>query len=235
MNTIAILVGCLVAVAIRWEMSSFAQVRLRWALGLVAVFLGFKMMAEGVFGAGWLRAGLNVLVMFASVFLGGFIGTAIRIQQRIGALAKIAERKFARALKGETERFSEGFVTCTILFCVGPMTLIGAFNDGLYGDSKLLLLKSVMDGISAMAFAKVYGWGVGLSAVPVFVFQGTISLLAALAGKELLNDNALDAISASGGFLILAIALLMFGLRKLPVADYMPALIVAPALAWILF
>lgn len=231
-NAAAILLGGGLALAVRKEMPAVWQHRLRLALGLMALYNGFKMMWEGwdgFSGKGMAQIGL----LFASLILGGFIGTALAIQKRISDLGKIAERSFAKASGGGGSRVAEGFVTCTILFCVGPMTLVGAFNDGLYGDPELLLIKSVMDGISTMAFTKVYGWGTLLSAIPVFVFQGTVSLLAALLGREAeLGANALDAIGMSGGYIVLGIALMMFGVKRVPIANYMPALFVAPVLAY---
>ncbi len=131
---------------------------------------------------------------------------------------------------------SEGFITCTLLFCVGPMSLLGSIQDGLTGDIQILGIKSVMDGISTMTFATTFGWSVLFSAVPVLVYQGTLTLLAVVVKQWLdalpVAGLLIDSMTATGGFIVLCIPLLLLEIRRIQLADYLPALVIAPAAVW---
>jgi hypothetical protein len=148
-------------------------------------------------------------------------------------VGQFAKRSIARADTHEANLFSEGFVTCTLLFCVGPMAIVGSLQDGLNGNFRVLALKSVMDGLAAFAFAKTFGPGVILSAVPVLAYQGAITL-AATAVKPFLDEHPEmeSALNAAGGLLVVCISVVILELRKVPLANYLPTLVVAPLLAW---
>jgi uncharacterized membrane protein YqgA involved in biofilm formation len=123
-------------------------------------------------------------------------------------------------------RFSEGFVVASLVFCVGPLAVIGSIKDGL-GDPEMLLVKAALDGFASMAFSSVYGWGVGLSALSVGLYQGAI----ALGGRYLegaLSDPMLDALASAGGVLLLGISLRLLGLKEIRVANLLPAVVLAP-------
>jgi uncharacterized membrane protein YqgA involved in biofilm formation len=130
-------------------------------------------------------------------------------------------------------RFSEGFVTASLVFCVGPMTILGAIQDGLSGDFSLLAIKSVLDAFTAMAFASTLGIGVLFSAVTVLVYQGGITLLAGVA-DTLLTAPMIAEMTATGGVLILAIGLLLLDIKRIRVANLLPALVIAPAIVALL-
>jgi uncharacterized membrane protein YqgA involved in biofilm formation len=123
-------------------------------------------------------------------------------------------------------RFSEGFVIASLVFCVGPLTIVGSIQDGL-GDHELLIVKAGLDGFAAIAFAAVYGWGVILSAITVVVIQGGIAL-ASGSLESLFTDPMLDALGAAGGVLLLGIALRLLDLRQVRVANMLPAIVLAP-------
>ena len=149
-----------------------------------------------------------------------------------------AQKKFTAATQKEDLKHppSEGFVTCTLLFCVGPMSLLGPIQDGLTGDIEILAIKSVMDGISTMTFATTFGWSVLFSALPVLVYQGTLTLLAVVV-KQWLDAMPeagllIDSVTAPGGFIVLCITLLLLEIRRIQLADYLPALVIAPAAVW---
>ena len=139
---------------------------------------------------------------------------------------------WAKANLGGTGRFTEAIVATSILFCVGPMTLLGCIQDGLEGKSDLLALKSTMDGIAAVFFAAAMGPGVLVTAVVVLVFQGAITLAAGRLRKFAENASAVAEMSAAGGAILLATGFGLLGIKTLPTANFLPALVLAPLLAW---
>jgi len=123
--------------------------------------------------------------------------------------------------------FTEGFVTASLVFCVGPMTILGSIQDGLTGDYSLLAIKAMLDGFAALAFASSLGMGVVFSVLTILIYQGGLSLLAGLA-QNALNSAMIAEMSATGGVMILAIGLLLLDLKRIRVANMLPALIIAP-------
>jgi len=144
-------------------------------------------------------------------------------------LAGIGDRIKAR-FSSSAPRFTEGFVAASVLFCIGPMAIIGSINDGLRGDYSVLAVKSVLDGVSALAFASTMGLGVSFSIVPLFIYQGTLTLLAGLA-HSLLTDAMVTEMTAAGGVLVIGIGVRLLHLRQIRVGNLVPALVVAPLLA----
>ena len=136
------------------------------------------------------------------------------ISIRINALSSIQEA-----------RFVEGLITAFLLFCIGSMTILGALNEGLEGDRKLLMVKSLLDGVSSIAFASSYGWGVLFSIFPMLFFQGGITVLAWQL-KPYLNAETIDVLSATGGLLIVGIGINLLGLADIRVENLLPALLV---------
>jgi uncharacterized membrane protein YqgA involved in biofilm formation len=163
------------------------------------------------------------LVILGSLLLGAILGEALRIEARLNGAGDRLKRRFGR---GQT-RFTEGFVVASLVFCVGPLTVLGSLQDGLTGDCSLLALKSLLDGFAALAFASVMGWGVGFSVLTILVFQGGLSL-AAGAVEGVFDGLAIGALEATGGALILGIGLRLLRIREVPVANMLPALVLAP-------
>jgi uncharacterized protein len=126
--------------------------------------------------------------------------------------------------------FVDGFVTASLTFCVGALTIVGSLQDGIDGDSQLLVVKAALDGIVAVAFAAVFGWGVGFSALSILVLQGGITLLGATAGDSFLTARMVAELEATGGIMILGIGLRLLDIKKVPVGSYLPGLLVAPVL-----
>jgi uncharacterized protein len=170
----------------------------------------------------------NELVLLCSLVLGAVTGEALRIEAAIDRLGAFAERRLTG--KSEGGDFARGFVVTSILFCVGPMTILGCLNDGLRGDYQLLAVKSTLDGISAVAFASALGWGVLLSAGTVLIVQGALTL-GAHALAPYLNDAGMRAeLFAAGGVMMLGLGLRLLELKPVRVANLLPALIYAPML-----
>jgi uncharacterized membrane protein YqgA involved in biofilm formation len=193
----------------------------------------------------------NPIIVLGALLIGGVLGEWWRIETRLGNFGGFLERKFTRGnqqteievqAKTESEslpvddsnRFIRGFLTASLVFCVGPMTILGSIQDGLTGDYSLLAIKSVLDGFAALAFASTLGIGVLFSIIVVFVFQGGISLLAAQA-QALITTPMMDEMTAVGGLLLLGISISsLFELKRIRVGNFLPALVVAPLIVAIL-
>jgi uncharacterized membrane protein YqgA involved in biofilm formation len=231
-NVAAIAAGTAVGVGAGARLPERLGRTLMQVLGLVTLFVGLGM-ARGLDGV---RAGPlpGVILALVSLALGAVAGERLGIEERLTALGEAARRRL-----GGGGRFTDGFVTASLLFCVGPMAIVGSLQNGLALDPRTLVLKATLDGIAAVALAGVYGIGVGLSAVPIAVLQGGVSLGAA-ALAQVLPDPTTDprvlAVSGAGGLLVAGIGvnLLLAGLgledRKLRLGSMLPALVVAPVL-----
>jgi uncharacterized membrane protein YqgA involved in biofilm formation len=169
----------------------------------------------------------NLLYLLGSILIGAIIGAAAGIDRRLAALGEYLQERFAR--QGRESTVSEAFVTASIVFCVGPLTFLGSIQNGLTGDASLLVIKSVLDGFTAIALAATLGWGVLLTIAVILVYQGGLAIGAAfLAGA--LNEAQLREMNAVGGLLILGVGLKLLSIRDVKVADFLPAILVAPVL-----
>jgi len=165
-----------------------------------------------------------LLFILGAILLGGLIGALVGVDTRLNQLGERLQRRFAR---GATSTVSEAFVTASVVFCVGPLTFLGSIQNGLAGDASLLVVKSVLDGFTAVALAATLGWGVLLTIPLILVYQGGLALGAALF-VGLLTDLQLREMSAVGGLLIIGVGLKLLGIRDVKVADFLPAIIVSP-------
>jgi uncharacterized membrane protein YqgA involved in biofilm formation len=219
-NVGTVLAGTLIGVFIGRRLPPGIQERVMAGLGLVVLVLGVDNALEWRF--------TSPIIIFGAVVLGGIAGELLGIERGLQRLGDYAQSKLAR---GSHSRVSEGFVTASLLFCVGPLTVVGSIQDGLTGDYSTLASKAVLDGFAAIAFASTLGWGVGLAAVTVLVIQGGISLGAGLFEHILPEGSeALHALVSAGGVLIIGISLKLLGLKDVKVGNFLPALILAPAL-----
>jgi hypothetical protein len=177
-------------------------------------------------------------LVLGAVLAGAVLGELMRIEAGLHRLGAFLQRSFTQTTSVDIEvpetarpvphqsRFAEGFVVSSLVFCVGPLTIVGSIQDGL-GDAELLLVKSALDGFASIAFATVYGWGVAASAVTVAVIQGGIALAAGTL-DGLLTGPMLDALGAAGGILLLGISLRLLDLKQVRVANMLPAVVLAP-------
>jgi uncharacterized membrane protein YqgA involved in biofilm formation len=230
-NAAAIVIGGTVGLTVAKDLSAANQARLKIGMGVFTVWVGLSTVWASFNGSFGQVLRQFVIVMLALV-LGNLTGKVLRLQNALNHLGRYAKERFARASTNDRNRVGEGFVTCTLLFCVGPMALLGALQDGLTGNFKTLAIKALMDGLATLAFAKTFGWGVMLSAIPVLAYQGTITLGAKALGPYLRDQALLDSINATGGLLICSIALIILEMKKVRLADYLPSLAFAPLLTW---
>jgi uncharacterized membrane protein YqgA involved in biofilm formation len=170
-----------------------------------------------------------VLIVLGSVLIGGICGSLLRVEDRLEGLGDAIRRRVPHGRGGDRDRFVEGFITASLVFCVGPLTILGSLDDGLGRGIDKLALKATLDGFASIAFAASLGWGVAASALVVLVVQGSLTVLAALLG-DLLPDAQLAALTATGGLLLVGVALRLLRIRSVPVGDLLPALAFAPLL-----
>ncbi len=171
-----------------------------------------------------------LLIVLGALVIGGIVGSSLRLEQRVESLGGRLQRRLAGgADSAERARFIEGFVTASLVFCTGPLTILGSLSDGLGHGADQLYLKATLDGFAAIAFAASFGWGVTASALTVLVVQGGITALGAALG-DVLSPAGLAAVTASGGLMLVGVALRLLRIREIAVADLLPGLVVAPLL-----
>jgi uncharacterized membrane protein YqgA involved in biofilm formation len=171
----------------------------------------------------------NFLLVLLSIVIGGILGEWWRLEERLDEAGKWLEAKASRFSFLARGEFTKGFVTASLVFCVGPMTILGSFQDGLSGDYTLLAIKSVLDGFSALAFAASMGMGTTFSAITVLLYQGVLTLGASLF-QNILTDTIITEMTATGGVMILGIGLLLLEIKRVRVANFLPALAIIPLL-----
>lgn len=180
--------------------------------------------------------GVPILIVLGSLLLGGITGALLRIEQRLASLAGVVQgwvQRFGRPVEGTgsaaRERFIEGWLTASLLFCVGPLTILGSLSDGLGRGIDQLVLKSALDFFAAMAFASTFGVGVLFSAVSVVVIQGALTVVGLTLGS-VVPEAHIAALTATGGLLLVGIAFRLLDIKQVPVGDLLPALVFAPVL-----
>jgi len=173
----------------------------------------------------------NAVFPVVSIVIGGIIGEALRIDDR---LTRTGERLKLIAERGRTSvaesRFVEGFVTATLTFCVGALTIVGSLQDGISGDNQLLVVKAALDGIVAVVYAAVFGIGVAFSALSILVLQGLITIIGIVVGDNLLDARMVAEMEATGGPMIIGVGLMLLELKRIRLASLLPGLVVAPIL-----
>jgi uncharacterized membrane protein YqgA involved in biofilm formation len=189
-------------------------------VGLATTLVGLQM----AWGA---DSGPSFIAVLLSLVIGSWAGEALRLDDRLNAFGERLRRRFGQRSRGN---FVRGYVTASLLFCVGPMAVLGALQDGLRGDPTLLLTKSTLDGISAIALAAGLGPGVLFSVLTVAIYQGALTAGAG-AASTLLTDPVVALVTATGGLIIVGLGLNILGIAKLRVANMLPALLVAAAAA----
>ena len=219
-NTLTVLLGSAVGLIFKKGIPEKVSRAVMLAIGLCTLYIGIS---------GTLK-GENTLVLILSMVFGAAVGTLLDLDGLISRLGGAVERRFSR--EGGHVSLAEGFVTASLLFCVGAMTIVGSLNAGLRGDNEMLYTKSLLDLISSCMLAVSLGAGVLFSSVFVFVFQGALVLLARVLAPAL-TDAALAEITCAGSLLIVGLGLNLLGLTKLKVANYLPAILFAPLFVWL--
>lgn len=223
-NTGAILVGSLIGIFLGSRLPERLRQTVIQGIGLVVLALGFHMFLETK----------NPLIVLASVLLGILLGEWWHVEEGVENLGKWIEKIAIKNLKLKRGRFLEGFLTTSLLYCTGPLAILGALQDGLTGDYNILAAKSMMDGFASIAFSSTLGIGVLFSSLPILVYQGSISMLAAQV-QPLITPEMINEMTATGGVLMIALAISsVLEIRRIRIGSFLPALFVAPLLTAIM-
>ena len=231
LNGAAILLGGILGLVLRKQLSVQRQLTIKLLLTVLVIIVGLRMTWMSIGGGFW-PVLKQVGILILSMMIGNLIGKLLHIQKGVNRLGQYAQKKLTPADATTGGQVGNAFVAATLLFCVGPMAILGALRDGLTGDWHILGVKALMDGFATMALVSTLGWGVILAAVPVVAYQGTITLSARLLAHVLEDRALMDSVNATGGMLVFCLALIILEIRKVEVADYLPSLLVAPLLTW---
>jgi uncharacterized membrane protein YqgA involved in biofilm formation len=236
LNAACILAGGIAGLLMAKPLSTANQQFLKLLLGLATVFIGLRLAWVNIVSQsdGILEVLKRLGLVILALMLGKLTGQLLRIQKGSNRIGQFAREKMAGVGPANRARFSDGFSVTAALFCAAPLAVFGSIADGFSGYFWPLLIKGVMDGMAMISFAGMFGPGVLLAAVPVFVLQGTIALLCARVLLPWFEQNGLltgvAAMNATAGLLIFTISLIIFEVKKIEVNDYLPSLLVAPLL-----
>ncbi len=217
-NTATVLVGSSLGLLIGSRFPEKINTIVMHALGLATLLIGFKMAFKTE----------NIPLVIGSLAIGGIIGEILKIEEGLEKFGDFIKRK----VKSESGTFVLGFVTSSLVFCIGPMTVVGSIQDGVSQDANVLYAKSLLDGFASIVFASSLGVGVLFSSLTVLLFQGSLTLL----GNHLsflLKPEILNELTATGGLIIVGIGIYLLGIKKIKVGNFLPALVVAVILALI--
>lgn len=217
-NAIAVILGAVLGVLIRKGIKEEYKNTIMDGIGLAVVIIGIT---SGITSE-------NIILVISSIVIGGLIGEKIGIENKLENLGDYIEGKIG----GNSTGFSKGFVTASLVYCIGAMAIVGSLEAGIQGNYETLFAKSILDGISAIIFASTLGIGVAFSSLSVFLYQGSITLLANLV-KDLLTTAVITEMSAVGGILIMAIGINILGIKKIRIGNMLPAIFI-PVLYYVI-
>ncbi len=209
-NTVAVIIGAVIGLFIKKGIPERVSDTVMKGIGLCVMYIGWSGALECK----------NTIIMIISIVLGALIGEGIDIEGRFNSFAKKIEDKLSKTNKKTS--FAEGFVSASLLFCVGAMAVVGSIQAGIEGNNETLFAKSLLDFIAAIIFASSMGFGVGFSAISVFLYQGIIAVTAGSVG-QLLTGDVIAEMTAVGSILIFALGLNLVGLSKFKIMNYLPA------------
>ncbi len=212
-NILAIISGCIIGMILKGHFPKRISAILFQGIGLVTLVIGMQMAIKAQ----------EIILIILSLVFGGIIGEVIDIEKRLDRWGEKIKLIFKQQ-KGK-EKFTEGFITASLLYCVGSMAVMGAIEEGINGNPDILLAKSALDGISSIIFTASFGIGVLFSTIPVFLYQGTITQVAILV-KNWITVDMINEMTAVGGILILGLALGILEIKKLKIANLLPSLLI---------
>jgi len=226
LNTITVLVGGTMGLLFGARLSERVKQTVLIGLGLFTFGIGVKMFIDTQ----------NSIIVLVSLLVGGILGELGKIEERLQRLGSWLESRVQK--KGEDgkkdNRFIRGFITASLVFCVGPMTILGSIQDGLTGDYRLLAIKSVLDGFAALAFSSSLGVGVLFAIIVILGYQGGLSMLATQI-QSIISDAMITEMTAVGGILLIGIAISsLLEIKTIRIGNFLPSLVIAPLVVWLL-
>lgn len=223
-NVVAILLGSVLGLLFGARLSDQLKSTIISGLGLFIIAMGLQMFLKTE----------NSLIVLGALLFGTLLGEWWRIEDGLHRFGVFLESKFSREDDDGSNRFIRGFMTASLLFCIGPIGILGSIQDGLSGDYNLLVVKSVIDGFASIAFASTLGIGVAFSSLIIFVYQGGISLMATQV-DAMVTTSMMNELTATGGILLIGIGVSnLLEMKKIRVGNMLPALLIAPLIVWML-
>jgi uncharacterized membrane protein YqgA involved in biofilm formation len=210
-NAAAIIFGTMLGVLLGKKFPEKIQKIVFQGLGLSTILIGMQMALKVE----------NILVLIFSLLLGGMIGETAKIEEKMENLGDWLKKR----IKSKDKRFTDAFVTSSLLFCIGAMAIVGAINDGLRGDTSILYTKSILDGFAAIALGSTMGIGIAFSALPILFYQGGIALLATQM-EGIFSSYIISQLTALGGLLLVGIGVNLLEIKKIKVISFLPALFI---------
>ncbi len=233
LNAAGIIIGGIVGLTGRTALSPVNEAFAKVALAALIVFYGLRLTWASLNGPlpHLLR---ELLIIILAMMLGKLAGRLLRLQHASNSLGRWARERLGAVKPGAKAPADEGFRVCAALFCAAPLGILGALQEGLTSPPYFypLGVKALIDGLAALGFASVFGTGVVLAALPVLAFQGTITLAARLIEPFLVAHDLVNSVNGVGGLLVFSVALVMLGLKRIEITDYLPSLAIAPLLTW---
>jgi len=233
LNLVGIVLGGLAGLWLPRPLTGRQQSWLKVALGVWLTWSGLSLTWKSLHGGFWLLC-KQLLIVVLAMIIGRVCGLQLGLQKVSNQAGQFARARLeAAGASASRDRFHDGFLTATALFCVAPLTWLGAWQDGLNHNFQPLLLKGLMDGLATMSFIGQFGWSPLLAVLPLAAVQGGLSLSGARLEPFLSAHGLLDSVNATSGFLIFSVALIALGLRRVDLNNYLPALLFAPLLTWL--
>jgi hypothetical protein len=236
LNAAGILIGGVIGLCRTRPLRLSTESYFKVVLGAFTVFYGLRLTWISVSGS-FSEVIKQLVVVILALMLGRLAGRALHLQKISNRIGQRARESISEARPDDPQRFSKGFQTCAALFCAAPLGILGSVQEGLSLSQYFypLGIKAVMDGLAAIGFVSLFGRGVLLSALPVLAFQGTLTLLVARVLEPILSlHNLVNSVNAVGGMLVFCVALVILGLKRIELADYLPSLLVAPLITLVL-
>jgi hypothetical protein len=223
-NVAAIILGSMIGILFGARLPEKLKSTIIAGMGIFLVAMGIQMFLKTE----------NALIVLGALLIGTLLGEWWRIEDGLHKLGEFLENKFSRQEEDGSNKFIRGFMTASLLFCIGPVAILGSIQDGLTGDYNLLVVKSVLDGFASIAFASTLGIGVAFSSLIILIYQGILSLLATQL-DAIITASMMDELTATGGLLLVGIGIsALLELKKIRVGNMLPALLVAPLIVWVL-
>ncbi|MCX8130410.1 MAG: DUF554 domain-containing protein [Clostridia bacterium] len=225
-NAAAIIAGGTAGILVKNGLPERYKTTVMQGIGLSVLVIGISGTLRGIFdiSQNHIIETQYIMTMIFSLVIGGIIGELLNIEQKMEKLGVWFQNRIDRGKTSQSgSSFAEGFVTASLIYCVGAMAIVGSLEDGLSGNTSTLFAKSILDGVSAIIFSATMGAGVTFSALPVFIYQGSITLLAGFI-KPWLTDSVINQMSLAGSVLILAIGINLLEIKKIKVGNMLPAI-----------
>lgn len=230
LNALGVIVGSAIGLVKKAPMTQADEQFFKIVMGAGTVFIGLQLAWKNISGS-FGSVMKQIFIVVLAMILGKLVGRLLRLQKISNSVGKYASERFKGGGSGQ-KQFNDAFLVASLLSCASPLAVFASVHEGFAGFSPAFFVKAAMDGLAAVAFVSMLGWGVILSVIPLVAYQGTIFLLVKSLEPTLQTHGLIASINATNGMLIFCVALIIFNLKKIELTDYIPSLAVAPLITW---